>query len=227
MTTTTPTSPAHVRQVTSARRKALLWGALALLAFFVLFASVLANASRPWFVAVDQGWHDAVISLRNAPLNAFEIGVDIATGGPIGGSVIMLVPIIVLLIMRHWWAALYYGLGTLVAATFSQVAKVLVARERPTTGLWHVDFGSFPSGHLTGFAFFVIAVCILASRRWVTIAGIVLLIHEIFNRTYLGAHWLSDTLAGLTLGATVALLLWAAFSPRVLRQRKTRRSTAG
>src|SRR5690606_26783485 len=181
----------------------------------------------PWFVGVDRVWHDAVITLRNAPLNAFEIGVDIATGGPVGGSLIMLVPIVVLLVMKRWWAALYYGLGTLAAGTLSQVAKVLVARERPTSGLWHVDFGSFPSGHLTGFAFFVIAVCLLASRRWVTIAGIILLIHEIFNRTYLGAHWLSDTLAGLTLGGAVALLLWAAFSTRILRQRDKRHTPAG
>lgn len=212
------TAPVGALRHRFSTRSAVAWGVAALLVFFALFASVLANADAPWFVGLDRSWHDVLAGVRSGPMNAIEIGVDIATGGPIGGSVILIVPIIVLLIMRRWWSALYYGLGAFAAGALSQIAKQIVARERPTDGLWHVDFGSFPSGHLTGFAFFIIAVCILVARRWVTVIGVILLVHELFNRTYLAAHWLSDTFAGLTLGASVAFLLWAAFRRLIVRQ---------
>ncbi|QTV79099.1 phosphatase PAP2 family protein [Microbacterium sp. NIBRBAC000506063] len=196
----------------------MTWGTAAGAVIIALFLSVLANPATPWFVAVDTAWHAWVVSLRTDALTAFEIGVDIATGGPVGGSVLMIVPLAVLLVLRRWWAALYYGLGVLLAGTLSQIAKHLVARERPLDGLWHVDFGSFPSGHMTTFTFFIVAMWVLLPRRWAVIAGSVLLVHEVFNRTYLGAHWLSDTVAGLALGAAVALLLWAAFARRIARQ---------
>jgi undecaprenyl-diphosphatase len=200
-----------------------LWSGLAFLAIFIiLFLSVLKNANSPWFVGLDQAWHTWVVSLRTPPLNTVEIAVDTATGGPIGGSLLMLVPVVVLLVLRRWWAALFYGVGTLACGFLGQIAKQLVARDRPTDHLWHVDFGSFPSGHLTGFTFFIVALCLLIKRRWMTVVGIVLLLHEIFNRTYLAAHWLTDTFAGLALGAAGAFLLWAAFAKLISRQPRPR-----
>ncbi len=224
MTTTLPTPPTAALQAERhlTRRRATVWGTAAFALFLALFFSVVRTPDTPWFVALDRWWHDVVVALRSPGLNAFEIAVDIATGGPIGGTVLLIVPVVVLLILRRWWSVLYYAIGALLAGTLSQVAKRLVARERPTDPLWHVDFGSFPSGHLTGFTFFVLAVCILAARRWVTIVGGIVLAHEVFNRTYLAAHWLSDTVAGLALGTSVALLLWAALRPLILRQQQRR-----
>jgi membrane-associated phospholipid phosphatase len=39
------------------------------------------------------------------------------------------------------------------------------------------------------------------------------------SRTYLGAHWLSDTIGGLILGAGVAVIVWAPLAYRLARER--------
>jgi membrane-associated phospholipid phosphatase len=39
------------------------------------------------------------------------------------------------------------------------------------------------------------------------------------TRTYLGAHWFTDTVGGLLVGAGVALVLWAAFAVPLERER--------
>ena len=39
------------------------------------------------------------------------------------------------------------------------------------------------------------------------------------SRTYLGAHWLSDTIGGLILGAGIAVIVWAPLAYRLARER--------
>jgi membrane-associated phospholipid phosphatase len=38
------------------------------------------------------------------------------------------------------------------------------------------------------------------------------------SRTYLGAHWLTDTIGGVLLGAGIAVLIWAPFAQRLRRE---------
>ena len=45
-----------------------------------------------------------------------------------------------------------------------------------------------------------------------------------FARTYLGVHWLTDTLAGAIVGAGVAVFVWALWAPRL--QHESRRHPA-
>jgi membrane-associated phospholipid phosphatase len=40
-------------------------------------------------------------------------------------------------------------------------------------------------------------------------------------RTYLRAHWLTDTFEGVAVGAGIALVLWWFFTPLLARDRQT------
>ncbi len=41
----------------------------------------------------------------------------------------------------------------------------------------------------------------------------------LLSRTYLGAHWLTDTLAGMLIGAGVAIIVWAPFAVKLWQER--------
>ncbi|MHB1132506.1 MAG: phosphatase PAP2 family protein [Chloroflexota bacterium] len=75
--------------------------------------------------------------------------------------------------------------------------------------------GAFPSGHALRTAFFLVFVAVLLWRRRQRPAALALLALALFigyTRVYVGDHWLSDVVAGLTLGAATALPLAAVVS---------------
>jgi undecaprenyl-diphosphatase len=40
------------------------------------------------------------------------------------------------------------------------------------------------------------------------------------SRTYVGAHWISDTVGGMLVGAGVAVIVWAPFAYRLYREKR-------
>ena len=67
-------------------------------------------------------------------------------------------------------------------------------------------FNSFPSGHtsaITGFA-----IPLLFWRRWLALLVVPLITVVAAARVYLGAHHLSDVVAGAILGSVVAAFVW-------------------
>lgn len=122
---------------------------------------------------------------------------------------------------RHLWRPLLLAAGMLVGMLSVQLIAHIVQRPRPP--LEYMLSGpdatfSFPSGHVTGVCdFFLITTFLLASRRsspiW-AIGGYALSIGmitgQIVARLYLGYHWLTDTLASVSLslivlGAVIAI----------------------
>ena len=90
--------------------------------------------------------------------------------------------------------------------------KLLFHRPRPELAFIHLDTYSVPSGHAAGSAAIYTALAVLVARRLrprgrvlVALGTTALLLVIGFSRLYLGAHYLSDVLAGLTLG-----LAWTA-----------------
>jgi undecaprenyl-diphosphatase len=139
------------------------------------------------------------------------------------GSTYVLVPVLaaatVILLRRRdrravgrLWAAL---LGAVALYT---LAKPLVHRPRPpaTDLIGHVTGSAYPSGHATQAiaAWGMLAVVLAAGRSprarvlLLSAATVVVLLVGA-SRVYLGAHWLTDVLAGYALGATWLALLIA------------------
>ena len=123
-----------------------------------------------------------------------------------------------LLWKRAWRAAAYW----LAAAGFAAALTVtLPAATRPLPLYESANALFFPSGHATmsivsyGFLAVLIGRELSPQARPATVTAIVLLVGLIaFSRLYLGAHWLSDALAGLTFGAAWVVLLGIAYLHR-------------
>ncbi|MFI5431906.1 phosphatase PAP2 family protein [Rhodococcus baikonurensis] len=105
--------------------------------------------------------------------------------------------------------------GAAVACT---VVKALVGRERPPTSIQVLlETGhSFPSGHVTGTAaLFGIAVLVVsvdrtpAVKRLLMLLAVTVTVVVALTRLYLGAHWLTDVVAGAVL-ATLAVTVGGA-----------------
>jgi undecaprenyl-diphosphatase len=129
------------------------------------------------------------------------------------------------------WAGLMIIL--LVAASdqlSSQLIKPLVERMRPCEVLGSVHFWygpegwivtppeaiggfkssfSFPSSHAANITSSMLFLA-LAYRRWAALPIIVMILVS-FSRIYIGVHWPSDVLAGMALGAALAIPAYLIF----------------
>lgn len=128
-----------------------------------------------------------------------------------------------LLLVVGWWLArrsgnpatmglaLCAGIGTLVAVAINQPIVRSVHEARPYTTLPHtlvlvqrsMDPG-FPSDHATAAGAAAVGLFFVSRRLGWTAAAAALLMA--FARVYAGAHYPRDVLAGLALGAVVAVL---------------------
>jgi undecaprenyl-diphosphatase len=145
--------------------------------------------------------------------------MDFLGGGLFGVVIVPTCTILALLLFRRPWGALYYALAAALSAGVVQALKLTVGRARPEDILVHSDLGSFPSGHTANAATIAVTLGIIFLRTWVWAAGAVYTVLMLLSRTYLGAHWLSDTAGGLLLGAGLAVVVWAPFAYKVLAER--------
>ncbi|ODV11297.1 MAG: hypothetical protein ABT20_06150 [Rubrivivax sp. SCN 70-15] len=135
------------------------------------------------------------------------------------GSAAVVIPVVAavagVLAYRRCWRALAY---VVTAIGFAQVLvwalKATLGRARPTAMYSGAEQFSFPSGHAASSVVAYGLLAFLLARQKsprvqlvITFAATMLIGLISFSRLYLGAHWLSDVLASLTLGtAWVALL---------------------
>jgi undecaprenyl-diphosphatase len=138
-----------------------------------------------------------------------------------GGKWEFLLPAMVVLLTwssiarRRWW--LWSGIIPL-AGGFEQLFKLVVGRPRPRGVNW-----GFPSGHVTAVATFAVLMLYLLSRervspaaRMALLAASVALVGSVgYARIVLNAHWPSDVLGGIFLGAgcAAAAAWWDAAHP--------------
>ena len=127
-----------------------------------------------------------------------------------------------LVLRRRWWHLAAFAAAVVLSEVLIGTLKGIYDRARPPGSLVATSGASFPSGHSVAATVTVVAAVIAlvppGSRRvaWGTAAAGFSVLMAL-SRAYLGAHWLSDALAGVLLGASCALL--AALAVSVLQRR--------
>jgi membrane-associated phospholipid phosphatase len=156
----------------------------------------------------DAEWMEEIIEHRHPAWEAPSLVMNFLGGGWFAYLLPAAVAI-VLCVLRRYWSALFLAVASVASALVVQVLKSLVGRPRPEDMLVVSDFGSFPSGHSANAATLVVCLAIILRRAWVWVAGTVYVLLMMVSRTYLGAHWVSDTIGGALLGVGAALIVWA------------------
>ena len=207
---------------------ALLFGTVLLLACGWLFFGVLEDVvSGDPLVQLDHAVFRLLQDLRVDALDCWMVAV---TGM---GSVGVLLPLIVVVLLwllwrRCWRTAGYWVVTVAVGELLVQLLKFTLGRQRPLDLYTGVERLSFPSGHVTVSTVVLSFLAFLLSRGQprgmrtaIAVVGGVYLALVAFSRLYLGAHWFSDVVAGMSLG-----LAWVAFSALVYTLRPVREDFA-
>lgn len=126
--------------------------------------------------------------------------------------------------LRGSWAPLVMLASAYVGAeALFQTVKAVVGRARPpaSMAIGHFTGSAFPSGHatLSAAVYGTMAALVTGARKaaaWAAAAGASLVIG--ITRLYLGAHWLTDVVAGWALGGLWLAVVVAA-GPRLLKSR--------
>ena len=214
----------------SAKRVANHWpyvsGGIAL-ALGIVLAFLIVQRGNTIPFALDSEWSEEVFDEGRLPfLEWISYGMNWLGGGIFGSYVLPIAIVIVLLLIKRPWSALFFGLCSLVSVGVAQLLKNIVGRARPEEMLVHSDFGSFPSGHAANAATMAVALGIIFPKVWVWAAGTIWVALMMFSRTYLGVHWLTDTIGGALLGAGVVLILWAPFAAKISGEPIRKKTTA-
>ena len=177
-----------------------------LIGLVVLLATLLPDGP----LGIDERWselmHDAETSLLTHVALVFNaVGHGILRALTIGAVGLVLV------IARRRAALLAFILVEALTPLLVNVIKLAVGRERPPGALIEAHGSSFPSGHAAYAGATTVMLVLLFTtpgrpRRAWWIAAAALTAGMAWSRTYLEVHWLSDALAGATLGIGVALL---------------------
>lgn len=182
-----------------------------------LGAWVLARGNGPF--DIDSGWNVLLADRRWPFLLDLSVFMAVIGGGWFTTLVGPLVGAVVLLVRRRPWSALFFAVTPALSAALVQILKHTFGRARPEDIILLADYGSYPSGHVAGAATLAAALIVVTPRVWTVVVGVVWVVLMAFSRTYLHAHWLSDTLGGALVGAGTALVIAGALARLRARER--------
>ena len=184
--------------------RAVGW-ASALLALVVMAAFLVPTGP----LALDSHWSELMQDIQTPFLKHLALVFDALGRGVWRGVTIAAIGI-VLLVARRWVALIAFALTEALTPLLGNVIKALVDRPRPPGAMLSPHGSSFPSGHAAYAGATAAALVLLFSgpgpRRtlWYALAALVTA-GMVWSRTYLQVHWLSDAVAGATLGLAVTL----------------------
>jgi membrane-associated phospholipid phosphatase len=195
------------------RLHALIVGIALLSAALVLAVTVAIDPPASAVQGVDDHWLSWMISARTPWL------IRLAKVMSFAGSVEVTLPlrlvVSALLLWYRRWLQLAAFLGAVVTSELCiGIVKGLVDRPRPPNSLIGTTGASLPSGHAIAgavTAFGLVVVLMPATSRRLMAIGLAAAFAGLMatSRTYLAAHWLTDTIAGVCIGTGLALV-WPA-----------------
>ncbi|CAM2932638.1 phosphatase PAP2 family protein [Prescottella defluvii] len=181
-------------------------------------------------MSFDQSVLDWMLDIRTPALTD-AVTVVTNSGGTVAAFVISAVVTITLLYRRYTAEAVMVAGAMLSGWAAMSLLKLLFGRPRPPLPerLVMLESYSFPSGHAMMSAILACVLGAVVVRIVAPGVGRILLLALLacytlavgLSRVYLGAHWLTDVLAGWTFGvAWAALWVWA-ISRRTARSTRT------
>jgi undecaprenyl-diphosphatase len=188
------------------RRRPVIAATLAILLMVALGVALAVRASPFEF---ETEWMEEIIEHRSPFWLVPSLVMNFLGGGWFAIFIVPLGVAAVLFAVRRPRDAVFFLVASALSAGLVQLFKAVFGRARPEDVLVHVDPGSFPSGHVANAATVAVALGLILQRVWVWAAGAVYVVLMALSRTYLGAHWITDTIGGALLGAGVAFGVWA------------------
>jgi membrane-associated phospholipid phosphatase len=202
--------------VLSNHRRAIGWSVVLLGATVFVFAAVgrhppelAPTTTLPFVGEFDLSVFHWMDDIRNGVLTLLARFLNVLGGGIV--TIPLRIAVTAWLLFRTRWRALATWVITWAAAELIlSGAKTFFHRGRPPLPLVEVVGFSFPSGHAVAGAATAVALVLVvlspgqARRRW-ELAAVAFAFVMAMSRVYLNAHWFSDVVAGVLLGAGVAL----------------------
>jgi membrane-associated phospholipid phosphatase len=175
-----------------------------------VFAAVGDHGTLTSIQRLDDAWLRLMISGQAPPLTAIAKVFNIL------GLVYVTLPVRIaiagfLALRRRWWHLAAFAAAVALSEVLIGVLKGVYERARPPESLVVTTGSSFPSGHAVAASATVVAAVIALvppgrRRAWWALAAVAFSILMGLSRAYLGAHWLSDAVAGILLGISCAVV---------------------
>lgn len=169
-------------------------------------------------VFIDVWWNTLLTGWVSAPMTTVSLVMNWVGAGWFGVYAVPIAGALFLALLRRPWSALFFIVAEAASAGVVQILKNLFGRTRPEDMLVISDHGSFPSGHVANAATLAALAFVLFPRLWVAIVGVAWVLLMGLSRTYLHAHWLTDTVGGALIGVGTVLILAGFFLPQLVQE---------
>jgi undecaprenyl-diphosphatase len=196
-----------------------LWIALITLALGTFVAVTHESVAQGNAAEADRAILRWMSDRRTPTLNGVMVGITTFGSRTFLASLIV-VTLAILIVRRERREVIHLVVASLGLGALVWVTKGIVERARPTevAHVVNVSGFSYPSGHSAATATLYLTMAVIAASHLRTraakaalVAGVALLVALVgLSRVYLGVHYPSDVLGGMSLGASWALMLAAA-----------------